>query len=129
MISVLWIPALILAGMYVGVEFGRRQAPLIQPPPLRLRRQRDEEPAGVGLDDETAQWLRTMHEEHTDSLELRTYRYKWKKKLLAIEAGAQRLMLTAKPHSSYEMARIAKYMKTRKRPVTEGKVLSARRRQ
>lgn len=128
MISVLWIPALVLAGVYAGLEIGRRQAPMIQP--VRQRR-RAPKPDPVEQEiQETQEWLGVMKNDTADSLDLLRYRYKWKKNpLLAIGTRAKQLALTAKPHSSYEMARIAKYMKKRQRPFTEGKVLSARRRQ
>ena len=128
MISALFIPALILAGMYAGVELGRRQAPMIQPA-RKKRRKRKPDPVQQELQ-ETQEWLGVMKDETADSLDLVRYRYKWKTNpLLAIGAKTKQLALTAKPHGSYEMARIAKYIHSRPKTITGRKELVARRRQ
>jgi hypothetical protein len=79
--------------------------------------------------DETQAWLGAMREEDTDSIDLKRYRPIWGKKVLLEIAGrAKQLAITSKPHGTTEMARIARHMNSRPKPLVGPKFKQGRRR-
>lgn len=120
--------AVFLLGVVSGMAVMKFSDLPVTPEPRKIRA-RKPDPVQQELE-ETQEWLGVMRDTTADSLDLVRYRYKWKTNVkLAIEGVTQRLAITPKPHKSYEMARIARYMHNRPKTIQGKRELAARRRQ
>lgn len=119
-------PAILLVGVLVGMAIQKyKHLPVL---PERKRRPSKKKLEAVLEETHLNSWLGVMRDDRADSLDLVRYRYKWKENAMLALTNVKRLALTARPHSSTEMARIHKFMATRARPI-EKRELAARRRQ